>query len=141
MKPMATPDFLLGAWTYRSFLSNPDIDAAFNGLEFGRGNIRIDSTPLDVFSGLIYGDGWQLTLSGSTNYGNPVTVRFQGKGMVGGEEWIYDYEGYVVKPWPNGIAQVPAIVGTIVRVIPHSSGSGGTAPAGVVAQWIAVKQG
>jgi len=46
----------------------------------------------------------------------------------------------VVKPWPNGIDQVPAIVGTIVRTIPHSSGSGGVAPAGVVAQWIAVKQ-
>ncbi len=57
-----------------------------------------------------------------------------------GEEWIYDYEGYVIKPWPNGVDQVPAIVGTIVRVIPHSNGSGGTAPAGVVAQWIAVKQ-
>ena len=87
---MTTPDFLVGTWTYRSFLSNPDIDADFDSLEFGRGNIRIDSAALNVFSGLIYGDGWQLTLSGSCNYGNPVTVRFQGKGVVGGEEWIYD---------------------------------------------------
>lgn len=29
----------------------------------------------------------------------------------------------------------------LLGTIPHSSGSGGTAPAGVVAQWIAVKQG
>jgi len=135
-----TPDFLLGKWTYRSFLSNPDMNADFNSLEFGRGNIRIDTGPLNAFIGLIYGDGWQLALQGSTNFGNPITLRFQGKGIVSGEEWIYDYEGYVVNPWPNGIAQISAIVGTIVRTIPHSSGSGGTAPAGVVAQWIAVKQ-
>jgi hypothetical protein len=137
---MTTPDFLLGTWTYRSFLSNPDLDADFDALEFGRGYIRIDATPLDRFSGLIYGPGWQLTLTGASNYGNPVTLRFQGKGVVSGEEWIYDYEGYVVKPWPNGVAQVPAIVGTIVRTIPHASGNGGTSPAGVVGQWIAVKQ-
>lgn len=134
------PGFLLGTWTYRSFLSITDVNADFNSLEFGRGNIRIDDAPMNVFSGLIYGDGWQLALNGSITYGNPAALRFQGKGVVGGEEWIYDYEGYVVKPWPNGIDQVPAIVGTIVRTIPHSSGSGGVAPAGVVAQWIAVKQ-
>ena len=34
---MTTPDFLVGTWTYRSFLSNPDIDADFDSLEFGRG--------------------------------------------------------------------------------------------------------
>jgi hypothetical protein len=39
----------------------------------------------------------------------------------------------------GGVDQRPAIVGTICRAIPHSSGSGGTAPAGVVAQWIAVR--
>lgn len=134
------PDFLLGTWTYRSFLSITDVNANFNSLEFGRGNIRIEDAPMNVFNGLIYGDGWQLTLSGSITYGNPATARFQGKGVVGGEEWIYDYEGYVIKPWPNGVDQVPAIVGTIVRTIPHASGGGGVAPAGVVAQWIAVKQ-
>lgn len=141
------PDFLLGTWTYRSFLSNPDINVDFDSLEFGRGNIRIDSASFNVFSGLIYGPGWQLTLSGSCNYGDPMTLRFQGVGVImssstqdappTGEGWIYDYEGYVVKPWPNGIAQVPAIVGTLVRVIPHSNGK---STAGVVAQWIAVKQ-
>jgi hypothetical protein len=68
-------------------------------------------------------------------------VRFQGTGVVGGEAWIYDYEGYVIRPWPNGIAQRMAMVGTIVRTIAHSSGSGGgTSPAGVVCSWIAVRQ-
>lgn len=136
-----TPDFILGTWTYRSFISNPDVDADFNALQFGVGNMRFDAAPMNALSGLLYGDGWQLALTGATNYGNPVTLRFQGKGVVNGEQWIYDYEGYVIKPWPNGIAQVPAIVGTIVRTIPHSNSNGGLNPAGVVAQWIAVKQG
>ncbi|MEX2498283.1 MAG: hypothetical protein WD397_05340 [Wenzhouxiangellaceae bacterium] len=136
------PAVLVGVWTYRSFLSNPDLDADFDSLEFGRGNIRIDAAPMQEFNGLIYGPGWELKLSGSIEYGSPFTFNFQGKGIVGGAEWIYDYHGYYVPRWPNGIDQRPAIVGTIVRAIPHPTGPNGksTAPAGVVAQWIAVKQ-
>lgn len=137
------PAVLLGTWTYRSFISDPDLGADFNSLEFGRGNIRIDKGEMQQFKGLIYGPGWQLTLKGGITYGNPLTVRFQGKGLVGGAEWMYDYLGYLVNEWPNGVAQRPALVGTIVRTIPHPTGPNGqsTAPAGVVAQWIAVKQG
>jgi len=129
-----TPDFLLGTWVYRSFLSILDVKSPFDKLEFGVGEIRIDAAPMNVFTGLIYGEGWELDLTGSINYGNPVTLRFQGRGVVDNEEWIYDYEGYVVRPWPSGVDQVSAIVGTIVRTIPH-----GASPAGVVAQWIALK--
>jgi hypothetical protein len=131
---------LVGTWTYRSFLSNPDLSADFDSLEFGRGNLRFDPAPMDTLTGLIYGPGWQLKLKGSINYGNPFEVRFQGTGVVGGSEWVYDYVGYVVRPWPNDVDQRPAIVGSIVRTIPHPSGGGGTSPAGVVAQWIAVRQ-
>ena len=137
------PEILAGTWTYRSFLSNTDVNADFDSLEFGRGNIEIRPAAMQVLDGRIYGPGWQLELSGSINYGDPFSLRFQGKGVVGGAEWIYDYVGYLVPDWMNGEAQVPAIVGTIVRAIPHPTGPNGksTAPAGVVAQWIAVKQG
>jgi hypothetical protein len=134
-------NILIGTWTYRSFVNNPDLSVPFNNLEFGRGNIRIDAAPMNEFKGLIYGEGWQLELKGSTNYGYPFVVRFQGKGVVGGEEWIYDYLGNVVPPWPNGVNQRTAIVGSIVRTIPHSDGAGGVAPAGFVCSWIAVRQG
>jgi hypothetical protein len=132
---------LAGKWTYRSFLSDPDLSTQFNDLEFGRATITVAEAPMGVFKGSLGGPGFSLDCNGSINYGDPYSVRFQGKGVVGGEEWIYDYTGYVVKPWPNGIDQVPAMVGSIVRTIPHSSGSGGTAPAGVVCSWIAVWQG
>jgi hypothetical protein len=136
------PEILIGNWTYRSFLSDPNLNADFDTLEFGRGTIKINDAPFQTMEGLIYGPGWELKLSGSIGYGNPFTIQFQGKGLVGGAEWIYNYVGYYIPNWVNGIDQRPAIVGTIVRVIPHPTGNTGqsTAPAGVVAQWIAVKQ-
>jgi hypothetical protein len=137
----SVPPILTGLWTYRSFLSNPDVNADFDSLEFGVGNIKINDAPMQTFDGSIFGPGWSLALTGSIGYGNPFTVQFQGKGVVGGAEWIYNYVGYVIPNWVNGVDQRPAIVGTIVRVIPHPTGPNNksTAPAGVVAQWIAVK--
>ena len=136
------PSILTGIWTYRSFLSNPDLDANIDSLLFGKGNIKINAAPMQTLDGSIYGDDWELDLKGSIGYGNPFTLQFQGKGIVGGAEWIYNYVGYVVPNWNIGIDQRAAIVGTIARVIPHPTGpnSKSTAPAGVVAQWIAVKQ-
>jgi len=132
---------LAGKWTYRSFLSAPDLSTEFNNLEFGRGTITIEEAPMGVLQGNVGGPGWSLDLNGSINYGDPYSVRFQGKGVVGGEEWIYDYIGYAIRPWPNGVNQVPAMTGSVVRTIPHASGTGGVAPAGVVCSWIAVWQG
>jgi len=139
---VGVPSVLVGIWAYRSFLSNPDVNADFDSLEFGRGNIRIDPGPMGKFFGLIYGPDWALKLKGSIGYGDPFSVRFQGSGVVGGAQWIYDYQGFLIPDWPNGVDQRPALVGSIVRTIPHPTGPNGksTAPAGVVAQWIAVKQ-
>jgi hypothetical protein len=131
---------LAGNWTYRSFIDNPDGSASFDSLEFGQGTMRIDASEMHGFAGLLSGDGWSLDLKGSTTWGNPFEVRFQGTGVVDGEEWKYDFVGYVVKPWPNGIDQRMAIVGSIVRTVPHGDGSDGIAPAGVVCSWVAVKQ-
>lgn len=132
---------LVGIWTYRSLLNDPDLATAFDQLEFGRGNISIEDAPMGVFKGRIYGTGWALDLNGAIGHGTPWTVRFQGTGVVGGEQWIYDYTGFVVPPWPNGVDQRPAIVGSVIRTIPHSGGGAGTvAPAGVVASFYAVRQ-
>lgn len=131
---------LLGDWTYRSFNNDPDESATFDSLEFGAGTIRVEASEMNEFRGLIFGPGWSLDLKGSSNWGNPFEVRFQGTGTVGGAPWVYDYVGYVIRPWPNGVNQRMAMVGSIVRTIPHPDGARGTAPAGVVASWIAVKQ-
>jgi hypothetical protein len=130
----------VGNWTYRSLLNDPDIGKSFDSLQFGVGTIVIAEAPMQSLKGTIGGEGWSLTLKGARDYGNPMHARFQGVGVVNGEEWIYDYQGYLVPDWPNGVHQVPAIVGSVIRTIPHSGSQPGTVnPAGVVASFYAVR--
>jgi hypothetical protein len=128
----------VGSWTYRSLVNDPDINQAFNDLEFGRGTIVIEEAPLQSLKGTIGGPGWSLALKGARAYGNPMQVRLQGVGEVNGEKWIYDYQGYLVPDWPDGVGQVAAIVGSVIRTIPHSAGQ---ARAGVVCSFYAVRAG
>ena len=100
----------VGSWTYRSFLNDADVSKAFNDLEFGRGTIVIEDAPMQSLKGTIGGPGWSLALKGARAYGNPMHVRFQGVGIVSGEQWVYDYEGYLVPDWPKVVHQVPEIV-------------------------------
>ena len=132
----------VGKWTYRSLLNDPNINTGFDKLEFGRGVIVIQDAPFPLLKGTIGDPGWSLTLHGSRAYGSPMQVRFQGKGIVSGSEWIYDYIGWLVPVWPNSdeTKQRPAIVGSVTRTIPHP-GNGGTHPAGVVASFYAVYEG
>ncbi|HEX9735417.1 MAG TPA: hypothetical protein VGG06_25895 [Thermoanaerobaculia bacterium] len=130
----------VGKWSYRSWLNDADLATEPDDLLFGSGTIELVEAPMEILRGTIGGEGWQLELTGSRSYGNPMTVRFRGKGVVGGAEWIYDYVGYLVPEWPDGVQQKTAMVGSIVRAIPHPSSGGGTSPAGVVASWYAVKR-
>jgi hypothetical protein len=144
-------DPFVGKWSYRSFLNEPNLNAPADGsgpnvnpLLFGYGTIVITEAAPELLQGTIGGDGWSLKLHGSRSYGSPAQVRFQGKGMVGGAEWIYDYIGWLVPVWPNSTEslQRAAIVGSVTRTIPHPSGGDGKAmaPAGVVASFYAVRQ-
>jgi hypothetical protein len=139
---MANENPFVGSWTYRSLLNDPDVNTDFDKLEFGRGTIKIDEASSTTLGGTIGGPGWSLNLHGSFGYGSPMQVRFQGKGLVGGEEWIYDYIGWLVPTWANSseTLQRAAMVGSVVRTIPHSGSEPGTVnPAGVVASWYAVR--
>jgi hypothetical protein len=133
---------LAGKWTYRSFINNPDSKVPFNDLEFAIAEITIDESPFGTLAGkLSFGDDY-LKLNGTITYGNPFSLRFRGVGATpgtieNGQPWIYNYQGYVAPAWPDGVDQVPAIVGTIVRTVSHS---GGKAKAGLVASFIAVRK-
>ena len=67
-----------------------------------------------MVGGTIGGPGWSLALHGAFGFGSPMQVRFQGKGQVGGELWVYDYIGWLVPVWPNSDStlQQAAIVGS-----------------------------
>lgn len=131
---------LLGKWTYRSFQNNPAQGTSVQDLLFGEGVMSITSARDGAVSGTFdFGPGYQMTFKGTVTYGNPATLQFQGKGT--GEsngDWLYDYTGHLGFQFPQGVDQTPSLVGTVVRAQPHS---GGKAPAGVTASWIAVKEG
>lgn len=131
----------VGTWTYRSLLNDPNGSTSFNDLKFGAGTLKITAVDDVTVGGTIGGSDWSLNLHGSFGYGSPMQVRFQGRGLVGTEEWVYDYIGWLVPVWPNSNAQLqrPAIVGSIVRTVPHSGDGGTVHPAGVVASWYAVR--
>jgi hypothetical protein len=145
---MSSANPFVGKWSYRSFYNDPTFHVDkqgnddFNVLQLGFGTLNIkEGGQPEELAGSIGGDGWSLKLKGSMAPGNPGQVRFQGKGVVGGNEWIYDYIGWLVPVWPNGVQQRRALVGSIVRTIPHPSSGGGVSPAGVVGSWYAVLQG
>jgi hypothetical protein len=135
----------LGKWTYRSFFNNPDINASTDSLLFGEGTLEFTDAPMGQVAGTIGGplgqpgQNWLLHLEGWISFGNPMTARFEGTGTVGGDSWVYDYECYYVHHWPNGVEQVDALVGSVIRTVPHPD-NGGVGPAGFVASFYAVRQ-
>src|SRR5258706_6169117 len=99
----------VGTWTYRSFLNDPDIaaDVNVNNLLFGDGTIEITAPSSDTLGGTIGGSlgpgagNWLLNLHGSIGYGSPRQGRFQGVGVVNGEEGVYDHIGLVLPGWAH----------------------------------------
>jgi hypothetical protein len=85
---MVVADLWVDTWSYCSLLSNLDVKADFDSLEFGRSNIKINNAAMQVFNGLIYGPGRRLDLQGSITYGNPFDLRCQDRGIVGGAELV-----------------------------------------------------
>ena len=125
-----------GEWTYRSFVNVSDPAIAPNDLLFGLAVLALQESEQGAVTGTIGGNGWSLAITGQSVYEPGFAyVKFQGSGAVGAENWTYDYYGYLAPRWSNGVNQVPAIVGTVVRTAPH-----GGAPAGFVASFIAVRQ-
>jgi hypothetical protein len=134
---MATVNAFLGNWSYRSYENDPNFATQPNDLLFGMGTLNLAESADGKVAGSLGGTGWSLRLAGDYKPGDPHAVRFQGTGEIGGEPWVYDYLGYLVPDWPDGIAQRAAIVGSVIRTIAHNNGQ---APAGFVASFIAVKQ-
>jgi hypothetical protein len=141
---------LYGKWTYRSWINDPDpIDITppekkaekMAKLLFAEAVLVLESAPAGQIRGkLDMGTYGTLTMFGSVGYGTPFSIRMQGVGKDKGspsEGWVYDYIGWLIPDWPNGVNQRPAIVGSVIRTVSHSDGK---AKAGVVASFVAVKE-
>jgi hypothetical protein len=139
---MGTSSNFTGNWTYRSFINDPnevgDDPQKALALIFGEGQLVVAPSAFGTFKGsLSFGSDAVLDLQGWAAYGTPFTARFAGVGRKGTstEGWVYDYLCYLVPSWPNGVDQRAALVGSVIRTVPHS---GGQAKAGYVASFVAV---
>jgi hypothetical protein len=135
---------LSGKWTYRSFRNDPalvgdDADAAL-ALIFGEGIFDFDPAGGDTFrGGLGLGAGYALALTGEViRSGRTDEYAIVGLGISGTatEGWRYDYRCTPGFWWPEGVGQVPSLVGTVVRATAH----GPKAPSGYTASFVAVRQ-
>jgi hypothetical protein len=135
-----------GTWTYRSFLNNPapvDGDPTkLLALLFAEGVWTVKDAPATVFDGeLSFGPGNIMDLKGvvtPAQAGRTAHAHIVGTGRAGTStaDLFYDYDGSLTEHWPNGVNQVAAITGSVIRVKPHDGGA-----AGLVASFIAVKAG
>ena len=127
-----------GDWTYRS-LRNLPIETPFSDLQFATAVMRFQKCSGDsIFGVLDMGKGWALNLKGKQTTGNGSTTFYiQGLGVPNSStaNWEYDYQGYVVPKWKNGIKQVEACVGSVFRAKPH-----GDAKAGETASFYMTRQ-
>ena len=136
---------LNGLWIYRSYFNNAvlvgyDPQKALQQI-FGEGELTFSSNDEKNFKAVLdFGGGAAMDLFGSIVKGsgvNPTALLITGTGREGTStaKWVYQYQGYIVPEWAEGVNQVPAIVGTVIRTIPHGSG-----PAGVVVSFMLVKK-
>lgn len=134
---------LAGKWTYRSYRNDPaligDDAAAALALIFGEGVFEFEAVTDGTFSGTLdMGPGYALALNGVQVRGGPPAFTIVGIGIEGTPTagWRYDYHGGTGYEWPDGIDQVPSLVGTVIRVEAH----GPQSPAGVTASFVAVRE-
>ncbi len=137
---------LTGKWTYRSYRNDPslvdgDANKALQSI-FGEGVFTFEILQNNTLKGIFdMGGGYELDLKGvvqpTIQNGAPLTASIDGYGRKGTptDGWEYDYHGFLAYQWPNGSDQVPSLVGSVIRAKPH-----GTAKAGYVASFIAIKQ-
>lgn len=137
-----------GDWTYRSFRNVPepvgDVSqdpSKLVKLLFAEAEWVVQDTSDGSFKGeLRFGPQDVMDLTGTVTPQNntcPAKFHISGKGRPGTStsQLFYDYEGYLVPQWPNGVDQRAAIVGSVIRVKPHDG-----AAAGYVASFIAVRR-
>lgn len=140
--PAYTAADLAGSWTYRSFHNNPspvggDPERAL-ALFFAEATFEFALPEEGRFDGVLDWGSGGLDLAGNVAQdADGVAVRIVGSGRPGSQTdgWRHDYNARLAHRWPNGVEQVPSLVGTVIRVNPH-----GPAEAGYVASFVAVKR-
>jgi hypothetical protein len=139
---LRTPADLVGSWLYRSFFNRPEpITTPQQALDliFGEGEFDIAAAANGKIAGtLSFGPSAVLDVDGTyQELATTVSVRMTGRGRAGTQTagWVYDYIGFAVPQWPDGVNQRRTIVGSVIRTVPHNN-----QPAGVTASFVMVRK-
>lgn len=125
-----------GTYVYRSLINNKSVQSDFNDLEFGRGMMHLVQTDSSITGTFMMGPGYEMTMEGTvSSVNNHSFLRMTGYGIpdTATDKWIYDYFGMIDPVWPDAVAQIPTITGTVIRTVDH-----GGAKAGVTATFYMV---
>lgn len=117
-----------GSYVYRSLVNNKDVQTDFNDLEFGRGIMSLTQTDAAVKGTFDMGPGYKMTIEGTvSSTGKYSFLRMTGYGVPGTptDKWIYDYFGMIDPVWPNAVAQIPTVTGSVIRTVDHGSSKAG----------------
>jgi hypothetical protein len=133
--------FFNGSWTYRSLLNDANWNLPFDDLKFASAIMDLKTIGKDSISGILY---WAdnpkqgLHITGKYYYQDTTTCYSligTGTAALGTPGWQYDYKGYIMPKWTNGIKQADVLIGSTIRAKPHDG-----APAGVVATTYMVRR-
>ena len=129
-KPSDVNNPFVGKWTYRSWINDTDpvaVDPPEKKAEktakllLFEAELVLEAAPAGEIQGkLNTGAYGTLTVFGSVGYSSPFSIRIQAVGEDKGspsEGWIYDYIGWLIPAWPNGVDQRPSIVGSVIRTV------------------------
>lgn len=109
-------------------------------LVFGEGVMTFDPPSGNNVTGTLdMGGGLVLDLKGTmqTSAAGDISVDLIGTGRdnTPTANWEYDYKATTAPKWPNGVNQIPTLVGTVIRAKLHDGGA-----AGVTASFISIKR-
>jgi len=137
-------NFLNGEWVYRSVLNIDDETVPFcqfdtikciNNLEFATAVMTLQYSNSNISGELDMGQDGKLIMSGNKLEHGKFVLRGTGIKNSSTDGWIYDYTGFLVPEWKDGIDQKDALVGSVIRSADH-----GNSKKGKVASFYMVKK-
>lgn len=135
------PEILTGEWSYRAFKTETDLSIPFNDLRFATATLTLSASVDGAVSGALKGEGWGTWIAWSLNlegrHDSSNSVQFEGTNEIGGDQWVYAYQGSLAPILPDAADPHFVLTGTVMRSLTRTHLPG---EAGVHATFIAVKR-
>jgi len=134
-----TTSNLAGAWSYRAFLNDPDLERPFNDLRFATARLDLNVQDERV-AGQLTGEGWGTWITWSLELTGALErdgFRLRGENVIENERWVYDYAGRFAPDWPHALEPRDVLVGSVIRTAARGRRQ---SAAGVHATFIAVRR-